>query len=80
MRYAFGGAAMLALLPWLDPWLLLPAVPVAGPARPLDRAPWPLDGRARHRREIQLASLVFYVSLNERLYGGLRRWRRSTAR
>ena len=28
-RWAFGGAALLALLPWLDPWLLVPALPVA---------------------------------------------------
>jgi hypothetical protein len=70
MRTAFGGAAMLAVLPWLDPWLLVPAAPVAV-----------LLGRWTARRgrgvvalgtvEIQLASLIFYVSLNERLYGGL---------
>lgn len=70
MRTAFGGGAMLAVLPWLDPWLLVPAVPVAALL-----ARW----TARRGRavvalgsvEIQLASLVFYVSLNERLYGGL---------
>ena len=70
MRDAFGGAAMLALLPWLDPWLLVPALPVA-----VLLARW----TARRGRtmvalgtvEIQLASLVFYVSLNERLYGGV---------
>jgi hypothetical protein len=69
MRTAFGGAAMLALLPWLDPWLLVPAAPVA-----VLLARW----TARRGRavvalgtvEVQLASLVFYVSLNERLYGG----------
>ena len=69
MRFAFGGAALLAVLPWLDPWLLVPAAPVA-----LLLARW----TARRGRglialgtiEIQLASLVFYVSLNERLYGG----------
>jgi hypothetical protein len=61
---------MLALLPWLDPWLLVPALPVA-----VLLARW----TARRGRsmvalgtvEIQLASLVFYVSLNERLYGGV---------
>ena len=55
--------------PWLDPWLLVPALPVA-----LLLARW----TARRGRglvalgtvELQLASLVFYVSLNERLYGG----------
>ena len=69
MRSAFGGAAMLAVLPWLDPWLLVPAAPVA-----LLLARW----TARRGRglialgtiEVQLASLVFYVSLNDRLYGG----------
>ena len=69
MRFAFGGAALLAVLPWLDPWLLVPAVPVA-----LLLARW----TARRGRglialgtvEVQLASLVFYVSLNDRLYGG----------
>jgi hypothetical protein len=70
MRTAFGGGAMLAVLPWLDPWLLVPAAPVA-----VLLARW----TARRGRavvalgsvEIQLASLVFYVSLNERLFGGL---------
>jgi hypothetical protein len=69
MRTAFGGAAALALLPWLDPWLLVPAAPVA-----LLLARW----TARRGRglvalgtvEVQLASLVFYVSLNARLYDG----------
>jgi hypothetical protein len=69
MRTAFGGGAMLALLPWLDPWLLVPAAPVA-----FLLARW----TARRGRavvalgtvEVQLASLVFYVSLNDRLYGG----------
>ena len=69
MRTAFGGGALLAVLPWLDPWLLVPAAPVAALL-----ARW----TARRGRslvafgtlEVQLASLVFYVSLNERLYGG----------
>jgi len=70
MRSAFGGGALLAVLPWLDPWLLVPAAPVA-----FLLARW--TGRrgravvALGTVEIQLASLVFYVSLNERMYGGL---------
>ena len=70
MRSAFVGGALLAVLPWLDPWLLVPAAPVA-----VLLARWTAR---RGRRlvalgtvEVQLASLVFYVSLNERLYGGL---------
>jgi hypothetical protein len=70
MRDAFSGAAMLALLPWLDPWLLVPALPVA-----VLLARWTARrGRsmvALGTAEIQLASLVFYVSLNERLYSGV---------
>ncbi len=69
MRRAYLGAALLALLPWLDPWLLVPAAPVA-----VLLARW----TARRGRtlvafgtvELQLASLVFYVALNDRLYGG----------
>ena len=70
MRHAFGGAALFAVLPWLDPWLLVPAAPVA-----VLLARWTARrGRtlvALGTAEIQLASLVFYVSLNERLYGGV---------
>ena len=70
MRRAFGGAALLAVLPWLDPWLLVPSAPVA-----VLLARW----TARRGRglvalgtvEIELASLIFYASLNSRLYGGL---------
>jgi hypothetical protein len=69
MRHAYGGAALLALLPWLDPWLLVPAAPVAALL-----ARWTARrGRgvvALGTLEVQLASVVFYVSLNERLYGG----------
>ncbi|HTE59005.1 MAG TPA: hypothetical protein VK631_01560 [Solirubrobacteraceae bacterium] len=69
MRTAFAGAAMLAVLPWLDPWLLVPAAPIAALL-----ARWTARrGRAvvaLGTLELQLASLVFYVSLNERLYGG----------
>jgi uncharacterized iron-regulated membrane protein len=58
------------VLPWLDPWLLVPAAPVAALL-----ARWTARrGRALvalGTLEVQLASLVFYVSLNDRLYGGL---------
>jgi hypothetical protein len=70
LRTAYVAAALLAMLPWLDPWLLVPAAPVT-----VLLARW----TARRGRtlaafgtvELQLASLVFYVALNERLYGGL---------
>jgi hypothetical protein len=69
LRSAYGGAALLAVLPWLDPWLLVPAAPVA-----VLLARWTTRrGRglvAFGTVELQLASLVFYVALNERLYGG----------
>jgi hypothetical protein len=69
MRSAYGGAALLAVLPWLDPWLLVPAAPVA-----VLLARWTARrGRglvAFGTAELQVASLVFYVALNERLYGG----------
>jgi len=69
-RTAFGGALALALLPWLDPWLLVAVAPVA-----FFLARWSARrGRtllALGTLELQLASLVFYVSLNDRLYGRL---------
>ena len=69
MRNAYLAAALLAVLPWLDPWLLVPAAPIT-----VLLARW----TARRGRtlvalgtvELQLASLVFYVALNTRLYGG----------
>jgi hypothetical protein len=69
----FGAAALLALLPWLDPLYVIPALPV-GVALYL----W-----CRRRRrgtmgliavELVGASLVLYATLNERLYGGLTPW------
>jgi hypothetical protein len=69
MRSAYAGAALLAVLPWLDPWLLVPAAPIAALL-----ARWTARrGRglvALGTLEVQLASLVFYVTLNDRLYGG----------
>jgi hypothetical protein len=64
-----GGAAMLAVLPWLGVKYVVAALPVA-----FALATWP----ARHGRrmlgivsaELVVGSLVFYATLNERLYGG----------
>jgi hypothetical protein len=64
-----GGALMLALLPWLAIKYVVPAAPVAV-------ALWIWCQRARRRLlgivalELVVGSLVFYFTLNERLYGG----------
>jgi hypothetical protein len=64
-----GGAAALSLLPWLSPWLALPALPVGA-------ALYVWCRRARHPTlgliavEVVAASVVLYATLNERLYGG----------
>jgi hypothetical protein len=69
----FGAAAMLAVLPWLDPLLVVPAIPV-GVALYL----W--CRRARHPTlgliavELVGASVVLYASLNDRVYGGPTPW------
>ncbi len=69
----FGAAAMLAVLPWLDPLYLVPAVPV-GVALYL----WCRRGRRGTMGLIAVelvgASLVLYATLNERLYGGFTPW------
>jgi hypothetical protein len=69
----FGAAAMLALLPWLDPLLAIPALPV-GVALYL----WCREGRRATMGLIAVelvgASLVLYATLNERLYGGFTPW------
>jgi hypothetical protein len=69
----FGAAAMLALLPWLEPLFLVPAVPV-GVALYL----WCRRGRRATLGliavELAAASLVLYVTLNEQLFGGLTPW------
>lgn len=66
---AFGAAALLAPLPWLDPLLVVPAVPVAAAlylsCRQARRATMGLIAV-----ELVAASLVVYVSLNEQLYAG----------
>jgi hypothetical protein len=69
----FGAAALLALLPWLDPLYIVPALPVGA-------ALYLWCRRARHPTlgliavELVGASLVLYATLNERLYGGLTPW------
>ena len=69
----FGAAAMLALLPWLDPLLTVPALPI-GAALYL----WCRDGRRATMGliavELAVASLVLYATLNERLYDGFTPW------
>ena len=69
----FGAAAMLALLPWLDPLLTIPALPI-GVALYL----WCREGRRATMGliavELAVASLVLYATLNERLYGGFTPW------
>jgi hypothetical protein len=69
----FGAAAMLAVLPWLDPRYVVPAIPLAA-------ALYWFCRRARHPTlgliavELAAASLVLYATLNERLYGGPTPW------
>ena len=67
---ALGGAAMLAALPWLGPQFLVPALPVAGVL-----VRWALRARRRFAglvaAEVIVASLIFYVSINDVLYGGV---------
>jgi hypothetical protein len=69
LRYAYGSAVMLAVLPWLDAPLTLPALPVA-----YCLVRWTLDERRRLVAlvcaELLLGSLVFYARINETLYGG----------
>jgi hypothetical protein len=64
---------MLALLPWLDPLLAIPALPI-GAALYL----WCREGRRATMGliavELAVASLVLYATLNERLYGGFTPW------
>ena len=70
---ALSGAGLLAVLPWLAPQFVLPGVPVA-----VALVRWTARrGRrvvALGAAEVTLASLVFYLSLNDRLYGGLTPW------
>jgi len=69
LRYAYGGALMLGLLPWLDAPLALAGLPVG-----YCLVRWTLDERRRLvaliAGELLLGSLVFYARLNETFYGG----------
>ncbi len=70
---ALGGGAMLAVLPWLGPLFLLPAIPIAaGLYRWCRQGRRPLLGLIAI--ELAAASLVVYATLNERLYGGPTPW------
>ena len=70
---AIGAAALLAVLPWLDPRYVVPALPVAV-------ALYLFCRRARHPTlgliavELVGASVVLYATLNEQLYGGPTPW------
>jgi hypothetical protein len=67
---ALGGAAMLAALPWLGPQFVAPGLPIAWVL-----VRWARRGRRRFvglvAAEVMVASLIFYVSINDVLYGGL---------
>jgi hypothetical protein len=69
LRYAYGGALLLALLPWLEARLALAGLPVA-----IALVRWTLAERRRLvallSAELMLGSLVFFARINETLYGG----------
>jgi hypothetical protein len=69
LRYAYGGALLLGLLPWLDAPLALVGLPVG-----YWLVRWTLAERRRLvaliAGELLLGSLVFYARLNEAFYGG----------
>jgi hypothetical protein len=70
---ALGGGALLAVLPWLGPLFVVPALPVAAALYI-----WCREGRrpllGLIAVELAGASLVTYATLNERLYGGPTPW------
>jgi hypothetical protein len=73
----FGAAAMLGVLPWLDPLYVIPAVPIAAALYV-----WCRQGRRATMGliavELAAASVVVYVTLNEQLYGGPTPWSASS--
>ena len=70
LRYVFGGALLLAALPWLGWTFVAPGVVVAWAL-----VVWTLRERRRLAAlvagEALAASLVFYATINDRFYGGL---------
>ena len=70
LRYVFGGALLLAGLPWLGWTFVVPGVVVAWAL-----VVWTLRERRRLAAlvagEALAASLVFYATINDRFYGGL---------
>jgi hypothetical protein len=70
LRYVFGGALLLAGLPWLGWTFVVPGVVIAWAL-----VTWTLRERRRLAAllagEALAASLVFYATINDRFYGGL---------
>jgi hypothetical protein len=70
LRYVFGGALLLAALPWLGWTFIVPGFVVAWAL-----VTWTLRERRRLAAliagEALAASLVFYATLNDRFYGGI---------
>ncbi len=70
LRYVFGGALLLALLPWLG-WTFVAPGAVVGWALVV----WTLRERRRMAAliagEALVGSLVFYATVNDRFYGGI---------
>ena len=70
LRYVFGGALLLAGLPWLGWTFVAPGVVIAWAL-----VTWTLRERRRLAAlvagEALAASLVFYAMINDRVYGGL---------
>ncbi len=69
LRYAYGAAAMLALLPWLDAPLIVVGLPVA-----FSLIRWTLAERRRLvaliAGEVVLGSIIFFARFNETFFGG----------
>jgi hypothetical protein len=70
LRYVFGGALLLAVLPWLGWTFVAPGLVIAWAL-----VTWTLRERRRLAAlvagEALAASLIFYATINDRFYGGL---------